>query len=129
MAHQKKSLATCPNEAPDRLNAEEVVEPILFGAQWAIRTVESLKRVCFVEIKEDRAARMSSAMDDLLGRVALTFAKGELVDAVRKEAENRLQQLEEMDPSCPTEIITDLRNAIFSDSRSVEVGIAARRLA
>jgi hypothetical protein len=96
----------------------------------AIRTVESAKRVCFVEIDKDRAVKMSHAMDDILGRVGVTLAKGELVNAVRKEAENQLQQLEEIDHSSSAgDLITDLREAMFSDSRSVDVGMAARRLA
>jgi Domain of unknown function (DUF4145) len=83
-----------------------------------------------LEIQQERAVRMSRAMDDVLGRVGVALAKGELVDAIRSEAETRLQQLEEIDHSRGArQTITELRDAIFSDSRSVEVGIAARRLA
>ena len=69
-------------------------------------------------------------MDEVLGRVGVALAKGELVEAIRTEAETRLQQLEEIDhrPGA-RQTIAGLREAIFSDSRSVEVGIAARRLA
>ena len=81
-------------------------------------------------LDEDRAVKMSHAMDDVLGRVGVTLAKGELVNAVRKEAENQLQELEEIDHSSGAgDLITDLRDAMFGESRSVDVGIAARRLA
>ena len=112
------------------LNPEELVEPILQGALTAIRTVESLKRIFFVEIDEERAVRMSHAMDKVLGRVSVALARGELVDAIRSEAEMRLQQLEEIDrgPGA-AETITSLRDALSTSAHSSELGIAARRLA
>src|SRR5205823_12796076 len=63
-------------------------------------------------------------------RIAVTLAKGDLVDHIRKEISNRLEKLEEADQSPRViDVITALRLAISQETRSVEIGIAGRRLA
>ena len=63
------------------LNVEDLLQPILDGAQWALRVLKSADRVCFAEINLERANRMSDAMDDVLGRIKVIVAKGVLVEA------------------------------------------------
>ena len=64
------------------MNVEGLLQPILDGAQWALRVLKSTDRICFAEINLERAYRMSEAMDDVLGRVKVAVAKGILVEAI-----------------------------------------------
>ena len=60
------------------LKAEDVVGPILDGSLWALTNIKETHRICFVDIDREKAHAMSAAMDDVLGRVKLTIAKGEM---------------------------------------------------
>jgi hypothetical protein len=67
------------------LNVEDLLRPILDGAQWALRILRTLERIHFVEINALSANKMSDAMDSVLGRVKITIAKGVLVEAIQRE--------------------------------------------
>src|SRR5262249_40436420 len=58
------------------LKAEEVVRPILEGSRSALSNIKEIDRICFVDINREKALRMSKAMDDVLGRIKLTIARG-----------------------------------------------------
>ena len=109
------------------LNVEGLLQPILDGAQWALRVLKSVDRVCFVEINLERANKMSEAMDDVLGRVKVTIAKGVLVEAIRTEIRHQLEKLEATDQQA-SRVVERLRKAISDGSRSADVGMAGRLL-
>lgn len=109
------------------LIAKGVLQPILDGAQWALRVLKSTDRICFVEINLERAIEMSDAMDDVLGRVKVTIAKGVLIEAIRTEIRDQLEKLDATDNQA-SKIVERLRKAISDGSRSADVGMAGRLL-
>ena len=109
------------------LNVEGLLQPILEGAQWALRVLKSADRVCFAEINLERANRMSDAMDDVLGRVKVIVAKGVLVEAIRTEIRDLLEKLDATDNQAGR-VVERLRKAISDESRSADVGMAGRLL-
>lgn len=109
------------------LDAEQLVPPVLNGAQQALRTVRSINRICFVEIDSGHAMALSRAMDSALGRVSVTLAKGDMADLLRKEIGYDLEQIETIDPGT-TKLVSELRQAIF-EGRSATIGIGGRHLA
>ena len=109
------------------LTVEGMLQPILDGAQWALRVLKSADRVCFAEINLGRANMMSDAMDDVLGRVKVTVPKGVLVDAIRAEIRGQLEKLAVTD-SQAGRVVERLRMAISDGSRSSDVGMAGRLL-
>ena len=109
------------------LITEGVLRPILDGAQWALRVLKLANRICFVEINLERANKMSDAMDDVLGRVKVTVAKGVLVEAIRTEIRDQLERLDATDNQAG-KIVERLRKAISDGSRSADVGMAGRLL-
>jgi hypothetical protein len=44
------------------LKAEDVVRPILEGAEWALTNIKETNRICFVDIDREKACAMSGAM-------------------------------------------------------------------
>ena len=66
-------------------------------------------------------------MDDVLGRVKVTIAKGVLVEAIRKEIHDQLEKLNATDTHAG-KIVERLRRAISDGSRSADVGMAGRLL-
>ena len=109
------------------LTIEGLLRPILDGAQWALRVLKSADRVCFAEINIDSASKMSDTMDDVLGRVKVTVAKGELVEAIRTEIRDQLERLDATDNQAG-KIVERLRKAISDGSRSADIGMAGRLL-
>jgi hypothetical protein len=110
-----------------RLNVEDLLRPILDGAQWALRILKSLDHVHFVEISAHTASRMSDAMDSVLGRVKIILAKGALVEAIQKEIQYQLEKLEVIDLEA-RRVVERIRKAISVGSRSLDVGMAGRLL-
>jgi hypothetical protein len=109
------------------LKADDVVRPILYGSYWALTNIEQTNRICFVDIAHDKAIKMSKAMDDVLGRVQLTIAKGEDASRVRAVISNAIDKVTAIDPGID-EIASDIRAAIKPEARSVQVGNAGRQL-
>ena len=109
------------------LNIEGLLQPILDGAQWALRVLKSTDRICFAEINLERAYKMSEAMDDVLGRVKVAVAKGVLVEAIRTEIRDELEKLDVNDYQA-RRVVERLRRAISDGSRSADVGMAGRLL-
>jgi hypothetical protein len=109
------------------LIVEDMLRPILDGAQWALRVLQSADRICFAEINGERANKMSDAMDDVLGRVKVSVASGALVEAVRLEIRNQLEKLDATDYQA-SRVVERLRKAISEESRSADVGMAGRLL-
>jgi hypothetical protein len=109
------------------LNIEDVLRPILDGAQWALRVLQSAERICFVEINRQRAHQMSEAMDDVLRRVRVTVAKGELVGAIRTEIGHQIEKLDTPEYQAG-KVVERLRRAIAEGGRSADVGMVGRLL-
>jgi hypothetical protein len=66
-------------------------------------------------------------MDDVLGRVKLTVAKGEEADRVRAAIMNTIEKATAIDPDID-KVASDVRAAIKPEARSVQVGNAGRQL-
>jgi hypothetical protein len=109
------------------LNAEDVVRPILEGSDWALNNIQQLNRICFVDIKRDKALTMSKALDDVLGRVKLTIARGEAADRIRHAISDTIDKVTAVDPDIH-KIASDIRAAIKPEGRSVQIGNAGRQL-
>ncbi len=109
------------------LNVEDLLRPILEGAQWALRVLKSAEHVHFVEINSQSANKLSDAMDSVLGRVKIIVATGVLVDAIQKEIRNQIEKLEVSDVEA-SRVVERLRKAISDGSRSADVGMAGRVL-
>ena len=109
------------------LNTEGVLLPILEGAQWALRVLKSVDRICFAENNLQRANEISVAMDGVLGRVKVAVAKGGAFETVRKEIS---AQIDRLDTSYQgdTRVAERLRKAITLGSRSTDLGMAGRLL-
>jgi hypothetical protein len=110
-----------------RLKPEDLLPPILDGAQWALRMLRSSDRIHFVEINASTASKMSDAMDSVLGRVKITLAKGALIEAIQKEIRDQLEKLETIDLEAKG-VVERIRKAIAVGSRSSDVGMAGRHL-
>lgn len=109
------------------LKAEDVVRPILEGAEWALTNIKETNRICFVDIDREKACAMSGAMDDVLGRVKLTIARGEDAERIRRAVSNAVDKAETIDPTIH-KVASEIRAAIKPEGRSVEVGNAGRQL-
>jgi hypothetical protein len=109
------------------LKADDVVRPILDGSYWAFTNIEQTSRICFVDIAHEKALKMSKAMDDVLGRVQLSIAKGEDADRLRTVILNAIDKATAIDPGI-NKIASDIRAAIKPEGRSVQVGNAGRQL-
>jgi hypothetical protein len=109
------------------LKADDVIRPILDGSYWALTNIEQANRVCFVDIAYEKASKMSKAMDDVLGRVQLTIAKGEDANRLRTFISNAIDKATAIDPDI-SKIASDIRAAIRPEGRSVQVGNAGRQL-
>jgi hypothetical protein len=109
------------------LKAQEVVGPILEGSYSALRDNKEINRICFVDINRDKALRMSKAMDDVLGRVKLTIAKGKDADRIRRGISNAIDKATELDHDIQ-EIASEIRAAIKPNGLPVQVGNAGRQL-
>jgi hypothetical protein len=109
------------------LNVEHLLQPILDGAQWPLRVLQTADRNCFAEIDRGRANQMSEAMDNALGRVKVTVAKGALGGAIRTEIRNQVEKLEVTEYAA-SKVVERLRRAISDGSRSADVGMAGRLL-
>jgi hypothetical protein len=70
---------------------------------------------------------MSKALDDVLGRVKLTIAKGESADRIRRAITDALEKVTTVDPDIYN-IVSDIRAAIKPEGRSVQIGNAGRQL-
>jgi hypothetical protein len=109
------------------LKAEEVVGPILEGSYSALSNIKEINRICFVDIKREKAVSMSKAMDHVLGRVKLTMAKGKDADRIRRGVSNAIDKATAIDPDIQ-EIASEIRAAIKPDGLPVQVGNAGRQL-
>jgi hypothetical protein len=109
------------------LKAEDVVRPILDGSYWALTNIKQINRICFVDIAREKALTMSRAMDDVLGRVKLTIARGKDADRIRRAISDAIDRAAVIDPEIH-KIASDIRAAIKPEGRSVQVGNAGRKL-
>ena len=109
------------------LKAEEVVKPILEGSRWAFSNIKEVNRICFVDIKQEKALTMSKAMDDVLGRDKLPIAKGQDADRIRRSVSKAIDKATAIDPDIRA-IASEIRAAIKPDGHSVLVGNAGRQL-
>ena len=109
------------------LRAEDVVRPILDGSLWALTNIKETNRICFVDIDPEKAHAMSGAMDDVLGRVKLTIAKGEDAERLRRAVSSAVDKAETIDSDIH-KIALEIRAAIKPEGRSVQVGNAGRQL-
>jgi hypothetical protein len=110
------------------LPPQDMVKSILQGSVAALRSVEGLARICFVELDEQRAERLSRAMNESLGRAQIALAKGSIVQTLRSEIQARLDRLEGLAPAAH-KLKNELRLALLSEeSRSYDVGRAGRLL-
>jgi hypothetical protein len=108
------------------LNPADFVHALIEAAQEAFYSLEPIKRICFVEIDHDRAETISHAMDTVLNRVQVVLARGQIVDALRKEVEDRIGRLEKLDPNIG-KVLADLRGAL-REARSTFIGTAGRKV-
>jgi hypothetical protein len=80
-----------------------------------------------VDIDREKAHAMSAAMDDVLGRVKLTIAKGEDAERLRRAVSSAVDKAETIDPAIH-KIASEIRAAIRPEGRSVQAGNAGRQL-
>jgi hypothetical protein len=109
------------------LKAEDVVRPILDGSDWALNNIKQINRICFVDIKRNKVLTMSKALDDVLGRVKLTIAKGESADRIRRAISDAIDKVTAVDPDIH-KTVSDIRAAIKPEGRSIQIGNAGRQL-
>jgi hypothetical protein len=109
------------------LKAEEVVSPILEGSLSALSNNKGINRICFVDIAAVKAHKMSEAMDDVLGRVKLPFAKSKDADRIRRGISNAIEKATAIDPDF-NQIASEIRAAIKPNGHSVFLGDAGRHL-
>ena len=109
------------------LRAEDVVGPILDGSLWTLTNIKETNRICFVDIDREKAHAMSGAMDDVLGRVKLTIAKGEDAERLRRAVSSAVDKAETIDSDI-YKVALEIRAAIKPEGRSVQVGNAGRQL-
>jgi hypothetical protein len=107
------------------LNPKEIISPMLKGAAWALRNLESADRVCFVVRKEEHAKLMNEALNTELGRANVKLSKNVLVDGIRQSIIDRLETLRKLDHRMDISLFS----AKLSDnSTSDQIGMAARQL-
>ena len=70
---------------------------------------------------------MSAALDDVLGRVKLSIAKGKDADRIRRAISDAIDRATAVDPDIH-EIASDIRSALKPEGRSVQIGNAGRQL-
>jgi hypothetical protein len=104
---------------------QQMITPILTGAAWVLRNIESAHLVCFVVRKEERAKTMSDAMNAELGRISVVLPKNELVDSIRRRIIDRLETIQTLDPKMNKDV---LAAKLSRNSTSEQVGLAARDL-
>jgi hypothetical protein len=106
-------------------DAQEMIVPILKGAAWVLRNIESSQRVCFVVKTEHRAKILNDAMNAELGRTSVVLPKNELVDSIRRRIIDRLETIRTLDPKMNDDV---LFAKLTRNSTSEQVGLAARDL-
>jgi len=107
------------------LSPQQMIAPILKGAAWTLKNIESAHRVCFVVRTEHRAKTMNEAMNAELGRTSVALPKNELVDTIRKRIIDRLETIRILDPKMNEDV---LAAKLTRNSTSEQVGLAARDL-
>jgi Domain of unknown function (DUF4145) len=88
-----------------------------------------MKRILFVEKKDERARQLDEAMNEELGRVGVVLPKRELFEGLRKEVLKNIGNAKALAQTKKHELFNDARRLIASDQvRSFELGIISRRL-
>jgi O-acetyl-ADP-ribose deacetylase (regulator of RNase III) len=112
-----------------QLPPREVAELLVARAYSFLQRSHSCGRVQFVEIDHQRAASISDAMDQHLGRVRVTLPKEQLVASLRQEVRHRLLASEDLFFNGSESLRTEwLVLADQEEVRSTELGVAARKL-
>jgi hypothetical protein len=124
---RNKAPANAANSTHIACSPHQYRHVILDGSYWALTNIEKITRICFVDIAREKVLTMSKAMDDVLGRVKLTIAKGEAADRLRSIVLDAIDKAVALDPDFG-HLASDIRAAVKPEGRSVQVRNAGRQL-
>lgn len=111
------------------LDPEEMIKVLLSTMQKHRDQFRELNQVLFVDINEDRAARLDRAINEQLGRIKLVLPRGQVFDGLRKDLGKSLDAAEALAGVQGGSLFSDLRRLVNSDqSRWFEIGMVSRRM-
>jgi hypothetical protein len=112
-----------------QLRPSEVIRPLLEAARRHLQRSSEVERVIFVAREPDRAAALSTAINQLLGREQVSLPRSQLLNALRQDLEARIAQAR-WRLNTPQDALADdwLRILHQKDPASFELRVLARKL-
>lgn len=111
------------------LDPEEMITALLNSMKKHRDNLRQLNQVLFVEIDEQRAAKLDRGINEQLGRVKLMLPRDKLFGDLRKDIGKNLDKAAALAESEDGAVFRDLERLMLADQSAwFEIGIASRKV-